>query len=521
MSITIKTCSTCGQVNPAFHGFCPACGATLAGAAAQSAPWTTASRFPPMAEAVNPNIRRRRHHISDGQGIGMTWLGFILIAISIMVTPRTLFSTIGWSAGVASVITGFLMMRRDQATLAQMGWLTNGLAIVTLAFVGFQIMGSGTASNSNLSLRAVTAPTSTAEAADWESTAPATPLSGSVTMFRGNAAHTGELPGPGITGRPYRVWRFDAAGELYSSPAVDRGLVYVGSKSGFIFALDERTGDERWRVDLGDYIVRSSPAVVDGSVYIGAGYLLYALDAATGRTAWEGRSAFSGSASPTVADGRVYIASQSSTIYAFDAVTGKQIWSNLTDGPIFSSPAISNGHVYVGTDKGSLLAVSAKSGQLAWTFKAEGGIFSSPAVSGNLVYITTRSGKTYAVDLTTHKAIWSYDAGGDASPAVADGRVFVGSADGGLYALDAQSGGDPLWLFPTGGAITASPVVADGMVYVASGTTLYAVDAETGKEVWRYAAGYRIDTSPIVVNGAVYIGGRDGYLDAISGDGVT
>ncbi len=43
--------------------------------------------------------------------------------------------------------------------------------------------------------------------------------------------------------------------------------------------------------------------------------------------------------------------------------------------------------------------------------------------------------------------------------------------------------------------------------------------AATGTERWRYAAGYPIETSPVVVNGYVYIGGRDGFLDAITGDG--
>jgi outer membrane protein assembly factor BamB len=521
VSIAIKTCSTCGQVNPAFHDFCPACGATLSELPKRSAPWTFAARFPPMAEAVNPNRKRRRHPVSDGQGVGLTWMGFILIAIPILISTRSMLAIGGWAAGIVSVLLGFFLMRRDPVSLAQMGWLTNGFAILVLALVGFKVIGTNNPDQPPSIAAAVISRPSPTSTPDWASSPAASTPSASVAMYRGNAAHTGELPGPGITGRPYRVWRFDTAGELYSSPAVANGLVYIGSKTGFIYALDGSTGDERWRVDLGDYIVRSSPAVVDHSVFIGAGYSLYSLNADNGEQAWEGTSSFSGSSSPSVLDGTIYIASQSSSVYAFDVATGKQIWSNQTDGPIFSSPAIAGGVVYVGTDSGKLLAISAKSGQLGWSFKTEGGVFSSPAISGNFVYITSRGGKTYAVDITTHKAKWSYDAGGDASPAVANGLVFVGSADGGLYALDAINGGDPVWLFPTGAPITTSPVIADGIVYVASGTTLYAIDATSGAELWRYAAGYRIDTSPVVVNGFVYIGGRDGYLDAISGDGIT
>ena len=522
MSISIKTCSACGQINPAFHDFCPTCGATLGDSRPRSAPWTFAGRFPPMAEAVNPNRKRRRLPVSDGRGVGLTWSGFILIAIPILISTRSALAIGGWAAGILSVLLGFFLMRRDPVTLAQMGWLTNGFAIMVLALVGFKVVGTGDPANKPPVIAAAVAPTpSAAETPDWASSPDTSTPTAGVEMYRGNAAHTGELPGPGITGRPYRVWRFDTAGELYSSPAVANGLIYIGSKTGFIYALDGNDGTERWRVDLGDYIVRSSPAVVDNVVYIGAGYSLFALDADTGVPGWEGSSAFSGSSSPSVLSGTIYIASQSSTVYAYDALSGKQIWSNQTDGPIFSSPAIDQGFVFAGTDSGKLLAIYIKSGQLAWSFEAEGGIFSSPAVSGNLVYVTSRAGKPYAVDLLSHQAKWSYDAGGDASPTVANGLVFIGSADGGLYAIDALNGGDPVWLFPTGAPITASPVFAAGVVYAASGTTLYAIDALSGAELWRYAAGYQIDTSPVVVNGFVYIGGRDGYLDAISGDGIT
>jgi len=45
--------------------------------------------------------------------------------------------------------------------------------------------------------------------------------------------------------------------------------------------------------------------------------------------------------------------------------------------------------------------------------------------------------------------------------------VYVGSIDGGLYALDAKSGHE-LWSFKMGNAMVSSPLVADGAVYVAS-----------------------------------------------------
>jgi outer membrane protein assembly factor BamB len=522
VSIAVKTCSACGQVNPAFHAFCPVCGASLSDTARRAAPWTVSSKFPPLAAAVDPDrTRRRRQTIPEGRGVGLAWIGAIFIAIPVLASPGSRLALAGWGAGIFAIIVGFWQMRRDPHTLAKAGFVTQGAAIAVLAIIGMKVMTTGHGLTEERPAIAIAATPTSTSVPDWAGPTSVATYSASVTMYRGDAAHTGELPGPGISGRPYRLWRFDSSGELYSSPAVVDGMVFVGTKAGFVFALDSADGSERWRKELGNYIVRSSPAVIDGKVYIGAGYTLFALDAKTGQETWHGSTSFSGSSSPTFADGTIYVASQSSTVYAFDATSGKQRWSFPTDGPIFSSPAVSGSLVFVGTDNGKLLALSTASGQAQWRAETQGGIYSSPAVAGDFVYVTTKAGKTYAYNIATGQLRWSYDAGGEASPVVANGILYVAGADGGLYALDAAHGGDPKWLFPTGSPITVSPTVADGIVYVASGTTLYAIDAATGAEHWRYAAGYRIETSPIVVNGMVFIGGDDGYLDAIKGDGTS
>ncbi len=61
----------------------------------------------------------------------------------------------------------------------------------------------------------------------------------------------------------------------------------------------------------------------------------------------------------------------------------------------------------------------------------------------------------------------------DSSPAVAGGRVYVGSNDGRLYVLDAASGAR-LQAFEAGDAITASPAIGSGrLVFGTTAGTLY------------------------------------------------
>lgn len=103
------------------------------------------------------------------------------------------------------------------------------------------------------------------------------------------------------------------------------------------------------------------------------------------------------------------------------------------------------------------------------------------------------------------------------SPAVAEGAVYVGSDDGSVYAIDAETGMER-WAFATGDEVAASPAVADGIVYIGSlDDSVYALDAETGEERWRLATGSGVFRSPVVADGVVYTGFGILYAIAIGG----
>ena len=75
------------------------------------------------------------------------------------------------------------------------------------------------------------------------------------------------------------------------------------------------------------------------------------------------------------------------------------------------------------------------------------------------------------------------------SPTIANGVLYVGSGDGYVYALSAQSG-ELRWKYRTGDVVHASPAVANGLVYVGSwGGFFYALDATTGQLRWRFKTG--------------------------------
>ncbi len=100
-------------------------------------------------------------------------------------------------------------------------------------------------------------------------------------MFHHDLTHTGYSASPGPTSGTL-AWSFATGGSVYSSPAVVDGVVYMGSQDGNVYALSAYTGSLIWSYQTGSY-VSSSPAVSNGLVYVGSNNGgVYALDVNSG-----------------------------------------------------------------------------------------------------------------------------------------------------------------------------------------------------------------------------------------------
>ena len=219
-------------------------------------------------------------------------------------------------------------------------------------------------------------------------------------------------------------WRARTGGRIRSSPAVSAGHVVVGSYDGIVYCFSLRTGAERWRfATAGDTLqsekfgfdrrsIQSSPAIANGVVYIGArdGFL-YALDLESGKERWHYDHKVSWvNASAAIADGMIYTASSDAAfVQAVDAQTGIEKWRTNVDAPVWSSPAVSGDHLYVGDFIGRLHAIDRRDGKDLWKFRTASQILSSPAVWGTLVLVGSTDGAVYAVrtgDSTFQRAVF-------------------------------------------------------------------------------------------------------------------
>jgi outer membrane protein assembly factor BamB len=283
-----------------------------------------------------------------------------------------------------------------------------------------------------------------------------------------------------------------------SSMAIADGVVYVGPKDSYVYALDARTGDLLWSYLTDSALGVSSPAIARGVVYVGSfDFAVYALDARTGVKLWSYLTGSPVMSSPTVANGVVYVGSEDYNVYALNARTGAKLWSYPTGSWVNSSPAIADGVVYVGSLDNNVYALNARTGAKLWSYATGGSVESSPVVANGTVYVGSDDNNVYALNAHTGTKLWSYATGNAvaSSPAVANGVVYVGSEDYNFYALNGSTG-TLLWAYSKGNWFS-SPAVANSVVYVGSfDGTVYALNAGTGAELWSYATGDGVGSLP-------------------------
>ena len=135
----------------------------------------------------------------------------------------------------------------------------------------------------------------------------------------------------------------------------------------------------------------------------------------------------------------------------------------------------------------------------------------TPVVIDGIMYTSGNLGRVYALDAATGKELWTFDPHVDMQfnryaccdqanrgVAVADGKVFVGSLDGWLYALDAKNGkiewkADTFVDRSRGYTITGAPEVAGNLVIIGNGGAEYdtrgyvtAYEVADGQQAWRW-----------------------------------
>jgi outer membrane protein assembly factor BamB len=320
-------------------------------------------------------------------------------------------------------------------------------------------------------------------------------------LFRGDARQTG-IAKDGLPEQLAVLWKFETKDNIEATAVIVDGVVYIGSMDEHLYAIDLKTGKEKWNYKGGPF--KASASVRGDAVYAGdQDGVLHCIDAATGKKRWtfttdaeitsavnfSGDSILFGSydenlycltkdgnsrwkfkingpinGSPAVVDGKTFVAGCDSMLHVIDVEHGKELRSVDLGGQVGATAAVAGDRLFVGTMTNEVLAIDWKKGEIDWKFQAptrQQPFYSSAAITDDLALVGSRDRRLWALDRKTGKEAWSFLTDGrvDASPVVVGKRVYIPSLDGKLYVLDAAKG-TLLTKYTVGGQVSASPAVA-------------------------------------------------------------
>ncbi len=260
---------------------------------------------------------------------------------------------------------------------------------------------------------------------------------------------------------------------------------------------------------------------------------------------------------PSISEGRVYLATDLATVYALDLATGAELWSFEADGPV-GPPAVDNGRVVFGDRRNNMYGLSAATGELLWRtiFENDCGPVALDAdavtvVCGSLYVLDPADGQTITsvviedgdvlqgvtvlptlwvlgdgplrgYSRTDSTELWSASLANTTATGASDGEtVFVPTLSG-MVAIGTNQGGI-VWSEDAFATLdSVSPALADGVVYFATTRGLRAREALGGTELWTSLLADQPIGGIAVAGDVAFAADASGTVHAISrADGVV
>lgn len=220
----------------------------------------------------------------------------------------------------------------------------------------------------------------------------------------------------------------------------------------YLLRIDKATGKTVWRVERPTQAIRESPdsygtpALVKvgnaSEIVTVGGDVVTGHDPETGKELWrlgglnpENNPNYRIVASPMVSDGIVYAPSRVKPLVALrpggrgDVTETHRLWS-FDRGPDVPTPVSDGKHIYVIDDRGVVHCLDAKTGQIVWgPERLKPGTYSaSPALADGRIYVTNEDGLTSVFAAGPKFAVLAENALDDyclSSPAISEGQIFL------------------------------------------------------------------------------------------------
>ena len=275
-------------------------------------------------------------------------------------------------------------------------------------------------------------------------------VAGDAVFIRAEAGEEGYLMAFRLdTGEKIWQFKFPQVGSSYgnmgghvTSPVVVDGLVLVGAGQ-FFYAVKVETGQVTWSFPTYDP-VSSSAAVAGETVFFTDFGQLYAVDLKTGTERWQfapGDGSMARLFAPAV-NGEQLITSSGATVYALDVQSGQRLWQReIPSGNLIPAGA-SGEQVYVKATQ-QLYALDRATGAELWSFEVANFV-SLPAITEEYLYVVTRAGgqaQLRALDRSNGQEIWQVEEKqlSNTAPIIANGQIYVQTVDGRVLVYETEA----------------------------------------------------------------------------------
>lgn len=299
-------------------------------------------------------------------------------------------------------------------------------------------------------------------------------------------------------------------------PANPSGTLFIGTyvsagaSQSYWYALDAATGEIKWSKYRTGFL--GTPTIANGKLFYRNTFYLETLDTATNDINVVANLTSSHNSPPTFYDNKVYVKDGTGE-KAFDVFTGNMsLFASTGGGDAGSAATIENGVLI--SSKVNLWGVNPSNGNILWNNDI---IFpdplSNPAVANGVAYVPAiATPDFYAVNVNTGELLWTYHFMNDVSmsgtyssisPTVKNGKVYFANFDSTVFALNATSG-KLVWKKQLNGGIAySSPVINGSNLFIIAKDGLYSLNINSGKTKWKTLGAFSGD--PVYSNGCVFV----------------
>lgn len=253
-------------------------------------------------------------------------------------------------------------------------------------------------------------------------------------------------------GNGKNIWVFESSGPISSQPLLSGNDLIFGNNKGDLYRLSGESGQIIWQNNLAGEII-NQPLQINNDLYLStSSNEIIKLNIETGRINWrqkikvyQPKFTVRGNSKVIYEDGFLYLGLSDGAIAKLSAKNGDVVWKQVISPyhSVFKDIDFSilkdGKFLYASGYHGRLVKVNAKNGDVEWSSDISSN--SSMIDYGNLIIFATPEGHVVGVDKKSSFRVWDRDIPGYLShPELYKDKVYFTTSEGRLYILDALSG---------------------------------------------------------------------------------